>query len=207
MNMNTQDSRPLAEVKVSKMKEFPILTAGRINPIVLQSWTLACKQYMKHAKKKPTEIVSFVAEAMLEPRLIGWYQADQTCIDLLTLKVYLSELAALVLDKNWAHQIQETILSSKQKDHVFIDWKIEVENLNAILATSAPSYALTKGLLKNQLHANLNSELRLNLNNNPPISTDLADWSVEVKERDDQMRAEDARTQWMIDANAAVRSA
>ena len=65
------DKQPLAEVITAKMKDCPVLTAGRITPLILQSWSLACKRYMKHAEKKPTEIVSFVAEAMLEPRLVA----------------------------------------------------------------------------------------------------------------------------------------
>ena len=60
-------TQPLAEVQTAKMKDCPVLTAGKITPLVLQSWSLACKRYMKHAGKKPEEIVSFVAEAMLEP--------------------------------------------------------------------------------------------------------------------------------------------
>ncbi|KAF8799619.1 hypothetical protein BYT27DRAFT_7120044 [Phlegmacium glaucopus] len=66
------------------MKDCPVLTAGRITPLVLQSWSLACKCYMKHAEKKPTEIVSFIAEAMLKPRLVAWYQAGQARIDVAT---------------------------------------------------------------------------------------------------------------------------
>ena len=98
---------------------------------------------MKHADKKPTEIVSFIAEAMLEPHLIAWYQAGQARINELTLDQYLEELSKLVLEKNWAHKIQDTIISSKQGDRPFIDWKIEMENLNAILTTSSLSHALT----------------------------------------------------------------
>jgi hypothetical protein len=162
---------------------------------------------MKHAENKLAKIVIFVAKAMLKPQLIGWYQADQTCIDQLTLEAYLLELASLTLDKNWAHQIQEAIFSSRQGDCISIDWKIEVENLNAILATSAPLYALTKSLLKNQLPTNLNSKLWLKLNSYLLIVTALADWTVEVKEQDDQMRADDAMTQQMNDANTAVHLA
>ena len=112
--MNNNEKQPLAEVQTAKMKDCPILTAGRITPLVLQSWALACKRYMKHAEKKPAEIVSFFAEAMLEPRLVAWYQAGQARIDALTLEKYLEELSALVLEKNWAHKIRDTIISSKQ---------------------------------------------------------------------------------------------
>ena len=69
-------------------------------------------------------IISFVAEAMLEPQLIAWYQAQ---INALTLDQYLDELAKLVLEKNWAHKIRDAIISSKQGDCPFIDWKIELE--------------------------------------------------------------------------------
>ena len=112
--MDNVNKQPLAEVQTAKMKDCPILTAGRITPLVLQSWSLACKRYMKHADKKPTEIVSFIAEAMLEPRLIAWYQAGQARIDTLTLDQYLEELSKLVLEKNWAHKVRDTIISSKQ---------------------------------------------------------------------------------------------
>jgi hypothetical protein len=199
-------TQPLAEVKVTKMKECPMLTAGTITPLIMQSWTLACKRYKKHGGKTDAEIVSYVAEGMFEPRLVAWYQADQTRIDSLSLDGYLLELSQLVLEKNWAHDILETILSSTQGNHVFIDWKIEMENLNAILATSAPTKALTKDQLKVQLQSNLHPDLRLNLSLEPVLATELAAWALEVKERDDRMRAEDARTQKLIDASSAARA-
>ena len=205
--MDNTDKQPLAEVQTAKMKDCPVLTAGKITPLVLQSWALACKRYMKHAEKKPTEIVSFVAEAMLEPRLIAWYQAGQARIDALTLEKYLEKLSNLVLEKNWAHKIRDTIISSKQGDRPFIDWKIEMENLNAILTTSSKTHALTEAGLKIQLEANLNSELKINLQNEPTVATALDAWSTEVKERDDRVRAENARTQRIIDANNAARAA
>jgi hypothetical protein len=205
-NLNT-DKQPLAEVQTAKMKDCPVLTAGRITPLILQSWSLACKRYMKHADKKPTEIVSFVAEAMLEPRLVAWYQAGQARIDALTLDQYLEELSKLVLEKNWAHKIRDTIISSKQGSRAFIDWKIELENLNAILVTSSPTHALTEDGLKVQLEANLNSELKINLLNEPTLSAKLDAWSTEVKERDDRVKAENARTQRLIDASNAARAA
>ena len=157
----------LAEVKTAKMKDCPILTARKITPLILQSWALACKRYMKHAEKTPDEIVSFVAEAMLEPRLVAWYQAEQIRIDALTLEQYLEGLSKLVLEKNWAHKIRDMIISAKQGDRAFFDWKIEMENLNAILTTSSKAHALTEEGLRIQLEANLNTELKTNLFNEP----------------------------------------
>jgi hypothetical protein len=173
-----------------------MLTAGKITPLILQSWTLACKRYMKHGGRSATE-------GMFEPRLMVWYQADQTRIDALTLDQYLKELALLVLEKNWAHDILEAILSSSQGSQPFMDWKIEMENLNAILTTSAPS----KVQLKVQLQLNLNPDLRLSLSLKPILPTDLAAWAFEVKERDDRLHAEDARTQRLINTSQSARAA
>ncbi|GLB33350.1 hypothetical protein LshimejAT787_0102340 [Lyophyllum shimeji] len=205
-SMDSLASQPFASVQVTKLKECPTLTAGRLDPLVLQSWSLACKRYQKHAAKTDAEIVSFVADAMLEPRLISWYQAGQARIDKLTLDAYLAELAQLVLEKNWAHKIRDSIISSRQHNCPFMDWKIEVENLNAILKTSSPTHALTNEGLKVQLEANLNKELKASLLNDPVLSTTLATWSIEAKERDDCIRAEDARTLRLIEANAAARA-
>ena len=163
---------------------------------------------MKHAEKKPAEIISFIKkEAMLEPRLIAWYQAGQAWIDALTLDQYLDELAKLVLEKNWAHKIRDTIISSKKGDRPFIDWKIELENLTTILMTSSPFHAIPEDSLKVQLEANLNAELKLNLLNELTLSDKLDAWSTEVKERDDCVRAENAGTQCLIDASNAARTA
>ena len=43
IKMNNDEKQPLAEVQTAKMKDCPILTAGRITPLVLQSWALVCK--------------------------------------------------------------------------------------------------------------------------------------------------------------------
>ena len=64
--------QPLAEVKVTKMKECPMLTTGRITPLIMQSWTLACKRYKKHGGRLDADIVSYVVEGMFEPCLVAW---------------------------------------------------------------------------------------------------------------------------------------
>ena len=153
----------------------------------MQSWTLVCKHYKKHGRKTDTKIISYVVEGMFEPHLVAWYQADQSHIDGLILDAYLLELLQLVLERNWAHDILKMILSSSQGNHVFIDWKIEMENLNMILATLAPAWALTKDQLKIQLQSNLHPNLRLNLSLELMLATDLTAWAFEVKEQDDCM--------------------
>ncbi|KAF8177028.1 hypothetical protein BJ912DRAFT_799453, partial [Pholiota molesta] len=130
---------------------------------------------------------------MMEPRLIAWYQADSTRIDALTLNDYLAELGVLVLDRNWQHKIREEILLTRQESQPFMHWKIAMENLNALLTTSAPTFALTKAGLKVQLEANLRPALRLSLATEPVLATELAAWSLEVKDRDDRLTDEEAR--------------
>ncbi|KIJ51954.1 hypothetical protein M422DRAFT_243526 [Sphaerobolus stellatus SS14] len=206
--MANTDRRPLAEVRTGKMKDCPILTPGCIDPQVIQTWTLACKRYMKHAEKKPSEIVSFVAKAMQEPQLIAWYQVGQERIDTLPLKEYLEELSKRVLKQDWAPKLRDQVLSSQQGNQAFMDWKIEVENLNAILLTSAPVHTLKPDALKNQIKVNLNMELKLNLHNEPVLATDdLQAWSFEVDEQDQRIRTETEHMQRLIEINNQNQSA
>jgi hypothetical protein len=65
------NSQPLAEVKVSKLKECFMLTTGQYTPLVHQDWSTACHCYMKFAEKKPDEIMSYITDAMLEPCLMA----------------------------------------------------------------------------------------------------------------------------------------
>ena len=109
-----------------------------------------------------------------------------------------------MLERNWSHNILETILSSSQGNRIFINWKIEIENLNAILTTLAPTWALTRDQLKTQLQSNLNPDLRLSLSVEPVLATDLATWAFEVKECNDRMQAEDAHTQRLINASSVA---
>jgi hypothetical protein len=144
---------------------------------------------------------------MFEPCLVAWYQADQTWIDALMLDEYLTKLTLLVLEKNWAHDILKTILSSSQGIQAFMDWKIELENLNTILTTSVPAKALTKDQLKDQLQSNLHPDLRLSLSLEPALAKDLAAWAYKVKEYNDRMWAEDACTKKLIDASNTAHAA
>ncbi|KAF8992260.1 hypothetical protein BDQ17DRAFT_1369731 [Cyathus striatus] len=205
------DMRPLAEVKTStmKVKECPILTAGRIDPVVFYSWSITCRRFAKHAEKKPSEIVSFVAGAMLEPRLVAWYNSDTTCIDALTLEAYLLELSKLVLLKNWGKKIRNQILSSTQGSKSFMDWKIELENLNAILISTSPAHTVNHlSALKNHLEANMDADLKLAIEDEELLCTgsDFTVWAQEVAERDKKLRSERIHMQCLIDQAQSARS-
>jgi len=182
-------NRSLAEVKVSKLKECPMLTTGRITPLIIQQWGSACTRFQKMSGTADDKVVSFVADAMMEPRLVSWYTSDRVRIDALTLKEYLKELSDLTLEKNWAHLIRQQILSAKQPDKTcFIDWKIELENLNALLVTSSPTHALSASQLQDQLEANTRAKLNLSLENEPINSQPFSTWARDVNTRDDTLR-------------------
>ncbi|KAF8998775.1 hypothetical protein BDQ17DRAFT_775043 [Cyathus striatus] len=210
MELDT-DTRPLAEVRTTnKVKDCPILTAGHIDPHVFYAWGNACHRFAKHSEKKPTEVVTFVADAMLEPRLVAWYTGDSSRIDGLLLEAYLLELARLVLPKNWASKIRNQILSSTQGSKRFMDWKIELENLNAILTTTSPTHALDRlTMLKPHLQANMDSKLKLAIEHDELLCTGsvFAEWAQEVAERDEKLYSECLRTQRLIDQAQSARNA
>ncbi|KAF8169369.1 hypothetical protein BJ912DRAFT_839887, partial [Pholiota molesta] len=132
---------------------------------------------------------------MLEPRLQNWYVTQMDRIDKLSLDEYIAELSAFALDKNWAHHTKQQIHSAKQPENSrFVDWRIEIENLNAILNTSAKKFALSEGALRNVLEANTRSSLAVSLANKPiDASLSYQEWSDEVHSRDQELRDEEKR--------------
>ncbi|KIJ27865.1 hypothetical protein M422DRAFT_37603, partial [Sphaerobolus stellatus SS14] len=106
----------------------------------------------------------------------------------------------------WDHKLRQKILASSQGDRAFIDRKIELENYNAILTTSSPSYALTADRLLAQLDANISEDLKGSLTTEPVLATTFDAWCVEIQERDDRLHEEKERIQSMIDANNVARA-
>ncbi|KAG5349113.1 hypothetical protein C0989_005826, partial [Termitomyces sp. Mn162] len=205
--MPLTNNRPLAEVKVSKLKDCPMLTLGQLDVKKFQEWSNACHQYLKHSEKKPEEIVRFIADGMLEPRFVKWYHANQTRIDALSLDKYLTEFAKYALPCKWEHGICNTLLSSKQRNKPFADWQIELENLNALLANTKSTCSLSDASVQAQLEANMNQDLCAKLNNTNLIATTFPDWIREVTELDEDLHEENACTQHLIDANNAACAA
>ncbi|TFK16906.1 hypothetical protein FA15DRAFT_711301 [Coprinopsis marcescibilis] len=152
-------------------------------------------------------VVSFVAEAMLELRLTQWYQAGQLRIDKLPLDEYFAELQQLVLDKNWAHDLQEEILNNRQEHRNFYDWKIEQQNKNAILVIAKSSFKFTDAKLKSQLEASLHEDIKKDLAHSPAGTSELEAWSLEVKERDEQLKEEEQIMMKLINLNNVHRTA
>ena len=70
-------TQALAEVKLFKPKDCPMLNAGKVTPQVLQSWGNACHQYLKHSGKAEEEVVKFVADATDDQRILDWYHTNQ----------------------------------------------------------------------------------------------------------------------------------
>ncbi|KAH0585500.1 hypothetical protein H2248_008736 [Termitomyces sp. 'cryptogamus'] len=100
-NPEAEDKRPLAEVRITKLKECPMLTEGRMDDYLFQQWSIACHRYQKHSGKKPAEIVAYVADGMLDPRFVAWYHTNQSRIDAMTLDEYLEEFQKFALPCNW----------------------------------------------------------------------------------------------------------
>ncbi|KAH0589630.1 hypothetical protein H2248_005361 [Termitomyces sp. 'cryptogamus'] len=205
--MPLADNCPLAEVKVSKLRDCLMLMLGWLDVEKFQEWSNACHQYLKHSEKKPEEIVRFVADGMLEPRFVKWYHANQTCINALSLDKYLTEFAKYALPRKWEHGIRNTLLSSKQGNKPFADWQIELENLNVLLANTKSTCCLSDASVQAQLKVNMNPDLHAKLDNTNLIATTFPDWICKFTELDEDLREENACTQRLIDANNATRAA
>ncbi|KAG5335951.1 hypothetical protein C0989_012512 [Termitomyces sp. Mn162] len=129
-NPEGDDQCPLAEVKIMKLMECPMLTEGRMDNHVFQQWTIACHCYQKHSGKKDSEIVSFIADRMLKPRFVTWYHANQSKIDAMSLNQYLSELQKFALPRRWQTKVDH----AKIPESGLADWVMEVIELDEELA-------------------------------------------------------------------------
>ncbi|KAG6875542.1 hypothetical protein C0993_008672 [Termitomyces sp. T159_Od127] len=136
-NPDADDQRPLTEVRVTKLKECPMLTKGRMDNHIFQQWTIACQQFQKHLGKKNSEIVSFVADDMLEPQFVTWYHANQSRIN--------------------------SILGSYQGNTAFADWVVVLQNLNAWLENMRLEHTLSDTSLKAHLESHMRPDLRWKL--------------------------------------------
>ncbi|KAG6901290.1 hypothetical protein C0995_014034 [Termitomyces sp. Mi166 len=202
-NPDTDDQRPLAKVRVTKLKECPMLTEGCMDDHVFQQWTIMCQQFQKHLGKKDSEIVSFVVDGMLEPQFITWYHANQSRIDSMTLEQYLHELQRFALPHHWQTKVHDTILGSYQGNTAFADWVVVLQNLNARLKNTRSKHTLSDTSLKAHLESHMHPDLYRKVNYKRIPIGELADWIMEVVELDEELAKEQARTQAMINTSHA----
>ncbi|KAG5333590.1 hypothetical protein C0989_005267 [Termitomyces sp. Mn162] len=183
-NPEAEDKRPLAEVRIMKLKECPMLTEGRMDDYLFQQWSIACRRYQKHSGKKPAEIVAYVADRMLEPRFVAWYHTNQLRIDAMNLDEYLEEFQKFALPRNWQTKVRDTILGSYQEGASFADWVVS---------------------LKAHFESHMRPDLRRKVDAKRFHFPELADWVAEVTELDEELVEDRAQTQAMIDASNAEK--
>ncbi|KAG6901979.1 hypothetical protein C0995_006078 [Termitomyces sp. Mi166 len=134
-NPKIDDKRPLAEVKVTKLKDCPMLTPGRMDDYTFQQWAIACKRYQKHSRKSDDEIVSFIADGMLEPRfdvrdtILASYQGNISFADW---AVVIQDLNAQLSNTKSPYTLDDKALQAHFESHMRPDLhrKKDVSTLN-----------------------------------------------------------------------------
>ncbi|KAG5725083.1 hypothetical protein E4T56_gene10298 [Termitomyces sp. T112] len=204
-NPEAEDKRPLAEVRITKLKECPMLTEGRMDDYLFQQWSIACQRYQKHSGKKPAEIVAYVADGMLEPRFVAWYHTNQSRINAMNLDKYLEEFQKFPLPRNWQTKVRDTILGSYQEGASFADWVVVVQNLTARLKNTNSEHTLTDQSLKAHFESHMHPDLRRKVDVKRFRFPELADWVAEVTELDEELAEDRAQTQAIINASNAEK--
>ncbi|KAG5353040.1 hypothetical protein C0989_011008 [Termitomyces sp. Mn162] len=205
-NPEAEDKRPLAEVRITKLKECPMLTEGHMDDYLFQQWSIACHRYQKHSGKKPAEIVAYVADGMLDPRFVAWYYTNQSRIDAMTLDEYLEEFQKFALPCNWQIKVRDTILSLYQEGASFTDWVIVVQNLNARLRNTNSEHALTDSALKAHFGSHIHPDLHRKVDGKRLNLPELTDWIAKDTELDEELAEDRAQMQAMIDTSHAERT-
>ncbi|KAF8952196.1 hypothetical protein BDZ97DRAFT_2083726 [Flammula alnicola] len=200
----------IAKIIVAKLDKCPLLGLGEITPAVFQEWHHACKRFAKMSGKDPnTEVVSFIGDAMSEPRLQEWYRVNEKRLDKLTLDEYMVELGELVLDRDWAYAARAALLSARQPETLtFRYWQTELENKNALLTASAPTFALSEDALRNHLEANARPALSAALARKAiPASTTYVAWTSQVNIIDLDLRQQQLVVNETLEARFLARRA
>ncbi|KAG5348528.1 hypothetical protein C0989_010129, partial [Termitomyces sp. Mn162] len=205
-NPDADNQRPLAKVRVTKLKECPMLTKGHMDDHVFQQWTIACQRFQKHLVEKDSEIMSFVVDGMLEPWFVAWYHANRSRIDAMTLEQYLHELQRFALPCHWQTKVHDTILGLYQGNMAFTDRVVVLQNLNALLKNTRSEHTLSDMSLKAHLESHMCPDLCWKVNYKRIPVGELADWIMEVVELDEELAKEQTRTQALIDMSHAEQS-
>ncbi|KAG5348788.1 hypothetical protein C0989_008205 [Termitomyces sp. Mn162] len=161
---------------------------------------------LKHSKKKPEEIVQFVADGMLEPHFVKWYHTNQKQINTMNLDAYLTKFAKYALPCKWEHRVLNTLLSAKQGNKLFSGWEIKLKNLNALLSNTKSTCCLSSTALQAQLEVNMNPDLCAKLDNMNLIASTFSDWIHKVTELDKDLCEENACTQYLINTNNTAQA-
>ncbi|KAG6859962.1 hypothetical protein C0995_001223, partial [Termitomyces sp. Mi166 len=119
----------------------------------------------------------------------------------MALDKYLMAFAKYALPCKWQNRVQNTILSLREESKAFVDWKIKLENLNALLTNTKSTCALLNVALQAHLEVNMNIDLHAKLDNSNIIATMFPNWVCELTEHDKDLCKENTRTQRLIDAN------
>ncbi|KAG6874908.1 hypothetical protein C0992_006015 [Termitomyces sp. T32_za158] len=205
-NPEAEDKCPLAEVKVTKLKDCLMLNLGCMHDYTFQQWAIACKRYQKHTKKSDDEVVSFVADGMLEPHFVAWYHANQSCIDRMTLQEYLNELQRYALPQHWQQDVCNMILASHQENISFADWVVVIQDLNAHLSNMRSLYMLDDRALQAHFESHMQPDLQRKKDVSNLDCKNIIEWIASITEMDKGLANERAQTQALIDTNNAERA-
>ncbi|KAG5350043.1 hypothetical protein C0989_000491 [Termitomyces sp. Mn162] len=190
-NPEAEDKCPLAEVKITNLKECPMLTKSHMENYLFQQWSIVCHQYQKHSGKKPMEVVAYIADGM---------------IDAMMLNEYLKGFQKFALPHNWQTKVRDTILGSYQEGALFADWAMVVQNLNAHLKNMGSKHTLSDLLLKAHFESHMCLDLHQKMDAKKLKLPQLTNWIAEVTELDEELVEDRAQTQAMINASNMERS-
>ena len=156
-----------------------VLTAGKVTPQILHEWEEACDGYFYHKKVKAEDQVHTVVLGLKDYCVADWYRASQVEVIALTFDEFKTALHKKLLKKDWEHIIKQEVLSSKQGNMPFDDWRNGLGAKNSLIMGTP--YHVDKNQFCSHLSSNLHLELSTDCNDtNLHLVEDFQEWVESV---------------------------
>ncbi|KAG6896783.1 hypothetical protein C0992_006089 [Termitomyces sp. T32_za158] len=168
-NPEADDQRPLAEVKITKLRECPMLTEGQ---------TLWEERFGG----------SFLRSGWNARATLRCLVPRQSVQNRLTVPQSIPPRAA----RRWQTKVRDTILELYQENAAFADWVVVLQNLNARLRNTKSEHTLMETSLKAHLESHMCPDLRRKVDYRQIPPGELVDWITEVTELDEELAEERA---------------
>ncbi|KAG5335603.1 hypothetical protein C0989_000886 [Termitomyces sp. Mn162] len=140
MSTSNANNCPLAKIKVTKLKDCPMLTLDQVDIEKFQECSNACHHYLKHLEKKPTKYLMEFAKYALPQK---WVQGVRNTIlaskqgsrCFLDWKIKLKNSNALLTKTKSVCVLSNVALQAQLEANIDVDLHAKLDNINIIAVT------------------------------------------------------------------------
>jgi hypothetical protein len=149
-------------VEHHSLHHAPILTAGIPTPAILLEFEDACEDFFANAKGGVTDEqkVTRILPSFKDPIIRGWISSDRAHLSKLSFALFMTDLRAKFLSKEWEDELLSKILRNHLRPNQdFMTWATMLQQQNCILRNTTSQ--LDEKRLREQISIAVDMELRI----------------------------------------------